>query len=146
MSHRRPAWRAAIVLGLLFLGTAAAALATQRLKDDAALVRRLHVTPLISPNGDGWQDRATIRFIPGRSDRVNATIRDADGDVVRHLADRRRAKKGRFLRLRWYGRDDAGRRVPAGTYHVQLVLHRRDRTVDVQDTIRVSRRPAHARG
>jgi hypothetical protein len=143
VSHRPPAWRAAVVLGLLFLATAAAALATQRLKDDAALVRRLHVTPTISPNGDGWRDRATIRFIPGRSDVISATIRDADGDVVRHLVQRRRVKKGRFVRLRWHGRDDAGRVVGRGAYHAQVVLHRRGRTVDVQDPIRVSRRPAH---
>ena len=74
---------------------------------------------------------------------MSATVRDADGHVVRHLADHRRAKKGRFVRLRWYGRTDAGRPAPAGTYHVQVVLHRRGRTVDVQDGIRLSRRAAH---
>jgi hypothetical protein len=143
VSRRRPAWRAAVVLGILFLATAAAAVAAQRLKDDPALVRRVHVTPLFSPNGDGWRDRATVRLIPGQTDRLAVTVLDGQGHVVRHVARARHARRRRFVRFRWYGRTDGGRPAPAGTYRVRVVLHRRGHAVTLRDAIRLSRRAAH---
>lgn len=145
MSRRRPAWRAAVVLGMLFLVTAGAAVATQRLKDDPALIRRAYVTAVFSPNHDGWHDRATIRLIPGEHDRLAVTIIDAHGHAVRHLARARGAHSKRFVRFRWYGVTDAGRPAPAGTYRVRVGLRRRGGTVVLQDAIRLSRRGAHGR-
>ncbi|HEU4974018.1 MAG TPA: FlgD immunoglobulin-like domain containing protein [Baekduia sp.] len=146
MSPRRPLWRPAIVLGILFVATAGAAVVTQRLKDDPALLRRVHVTPLISPNGDGWRDYATIRLIPGQTDRLAVTVLDADGHVVRRLARHRRARSGHFVRFRWHGGTGGGRPAPAGTYEVRVALRHRGRVVTLQQPIRLSRRPPHARG
>jgi hypothetical protein len=140
------ATRAGLVLGALFVGTAGAAVATQRIKDSPALVRRVHVTPVFTPNGDRWRDRATVRFILGRSGTVTVTVRDGAGRAVRRLAQDRRQPAGRFLRLRWDGRTDARRPAPAGTYRVGLRLVERGRSLTLQDAVTLRRRPPHGKG
>jgi FlgD Ig-like domain len=137
--------RAQLVMGALFVATLCAIVATQRLKDAPALLRRVHVTPVFTPNGDGWRDRVAVRFLVGRSDEVSVAVLDRHGRVVRRLADRRPLSKGRFLRVYWDGRTAAGGPAPPGTYRVRVRLDRRGRTIVLTQHARLSDRPAHGR-
>jgi hypothetical protein len=96
--------RAAFVVGILFAATLCAMILTQRAKDSPAVLRRVHVTPVFTPNGDGWRDRLAVRFMVGRRDTVSVAVLDEGGRVVRRLADRRRPLPARLL-----GRSHRGR-------------------------------------
>ena len=133
--------RATLVLAALFVATAFAVVVTQRVKDRPAVLRRVHVTPVFTPNSDNYRDRATVRFLVGRNDRVNVTILDSHGGVVRRLARRLPARRCCYVRLRWHGRSRAGRAAPAGLYTVQVALLRQAKTIDLLQEIRL-RRPA----
>jgi hypothetical protein len=133
--------RATLVLAALFVATACAVVVTQRIKDRPAVLRRVHVTPAFTPNRDGYRDRATVRFLVGRNDRVSVALLDGRGAIVRRLAQGRRARRCCYVRLRWYGLTDAARRAPAGTYRVRVGLARRHKTIDLVQEIRL-RRPA----
>jgi hypothetical protein len=137
--------RAQLVLGALFLATLCAIVAIQRVKDAPAVLRRVHVTPVFTPNGDGWRDRLAVRFLVGRSDDVSVAVIDPAGRVVRRLADQRPLTTGRFLRLYWDGRTAAGALAPPASYRVRVQLERRDRTIVLTQRARLSDRPAHGR-
>jgi hypothetical protein len=137
--------RANFVVAALVVATVCAIIVTQRLKDAPAILRRVHVTPVFTPNGDGYQDRATVKFLVGRNDRVSVSLVDDRGHVVRRLARSRRARRCCYVRLRWYGRTDAARPAPAGAYQVRVALHRRDKALTLVDEIRLRRRPPHGR-
>jgi hypothetical protein len=132
---------------LVLVGVAVVAIAglvlAQRLKGEHAYVRRVHVTPLFTPNGDRFRDRATIQLKLGESDRVSVTILAADGRPVRHLVTARPQHRDKRLTLRWYGRTDAGMRAPQGTYEVRVVLAKRNRTIDLLDRTRLRVLPPH---
>lgn len=137
--------RANLVLAALFVATVCAVIVTQRVKDEPAILRRVHVTPLFTPNGDGYRDRATVRFLVGRTDRVSVWLVNGRGAVVRRLAEDRRARRCCYLRLRWYGRTQAARPAPAGTYRVHVALRRRDKSLVLRQAITLSRRPPHGK-
>jgi hypothetical protein len=137
---------AQLVLGLAALATLCAILVIQRVKDAPALVRRVTVTPLFSPNGDGYRDVVKIRFVLGRPDDVTAVVVDGAGRTVRRLAVGRRAPAGRRVRLQWDGRTARGTVAAPGTYRVRLTLRRRGRTLDLRAPARLSGRPPHGRG
>ena len=137
--------RAYLVLAALFVATVCAVIVTQRLKDGPAILRRVHVTPVFTPNGDGYRDRATVKFLVGRADRVSVSLVDARGAVVRRLAHDEPARRCCYVRLRWYGRTDEARRAPAGTYRVRVALRRRDKELTLLQDIRLKRRSGHGK-
>jgi hypothetical protein len=137
---------AQLILGLLAVATLCAIVAAQRAKDAPALVRRVTVTALFTPNGDGYRDVARIRFTLGRPDTVDVAVLDGRGATVRRLAVARPAPGARAVRLRWDGRTDRGVPAPPGTYRVRVALRRRGRTLELQRPTRLSPRPAHGRG
>ena len=68
---------------------------------------------LLARTRDGRFDRARVRFLLKEDDDVTVDVVDADGDRVRRLADGApRCAPTRRCRLRWDGRDDAGRPAP----------------------------------
>ncbi|MBD3235547.1 MAG: DUF362 domain-containing protein [Candidatus Eisenbacteria bacterium] len=77
------------------------------------------------PNPFSGQTRLRLRM--DVSAVAQLTIADAAGRVVRHLAERRLAPG--YTEIRWNGRDDRGRRLPAGTYFARL---RSGRTVQTR--------------
>ena len=135
--------RAAFVVGILFAATLCAMILTQRAKDSPAVLRRVHVTPVFTPNGDGWRDRLAVRFMVGRRDTVSVAVLDEGGRVVRRLADRRRLSTRRFLRVYWDGRTAAGRPAREGVYRVRVRLPRRGRTVILTQNARLRVLAAH---
>ena len=134
-----------IVLAALAIATLGAGFVVQRVKDAPGVLRGVRVTPVFSPNGDGYRDVARIRFRLGRPDVVSVTIVDARGAAVRHLVTDRHVPADRRVRLRWNGRTDAGTRAAPGTYRVRVTLRRRGRTVDLRRATRLSARPPHGR-
>ncbi len=86
-------------------------------------ISALAVTPIISPNDDGIGDRATVRLSVLRAELlppapaaslVRVRIHDLAGRLVADLSPEPGA--GADLLYLWAGRDQAGRRVPPGTY------------------------------
>ena len=64
-----------------------------------------------SPNGDGVRDTATLKAGLSGSDDWTIDVSAAGGAVVAHFAGTATAAKAV-----WDGRDDAGKRLPDGTY------------------------------
>jgi len=120
---------ARIGFAVLVCATFAAFFVAQELKSTPPNVQDLHVFPFFSPNGDGRFDRAHASFRLKRTDDVTATVVDRSGDTIRRLADNRRLRAGRQMRLAWDGTDAAGRLVPDGVYRIRLNLRRQGRAV-----------------
>ena len=82
-----------------------------------ALIRQIVVTPLVSPNGDGINDEASIAFalakVEGRA--ADVVIYDLSGRRVRVVTARAEG-------YRWDGRDEGGRLLPPGAYVCRIEL------------------------
>jgi hypothetical protein len=80
------------------------------------------VPPVFTPNGDGINDRAEIRFsifkLVGEC-RLEVEVFDLAGRRVRELSLRRRHPSGNHA-VEWDGRDDRGRLLPPGSYAVRV--------------------------
>ena len=57
--------RATLVLTALFVATVCAVIATQRIKDRPGVLRRVHVTPVFTPNRDGYRDSTVFAQLAG---------------------------------------------------------------------------------
>jgi hypothetical protein len=125
----------------LVCATFAAFFVAQELKSAPPNVQDLHVLPFFSPNGDGRFDRAHASFRLKRTDDVTATVVDHGGDAIRRLADDRRLRAGRQMRLAWDGTDAGGRLVPDGTYRIRLNLRRQGRAVLLPRNIEKDTKP-----
>lgn len=128
------------VFALLVIATFTAFFVAQRLKRADAPISVLHLTEVISPNRDGVKDRARIVFKLGQTDQVSIDVVDRAGRSVRSLIDGKRLAAGTYPRS-WNGRDDDGRRVPDGSYRLQLALTRRGRSVESSQAVRVDTTP-----
>jgi flagellar hook assembly protein FlgD len=82
------------------------------------VVTRFNATLLFSPDGDGRREDAKVNVRLSQPADVTIEIQE-DGETVRRLITSRSARRG-WVREDWDGRDDAGRRVPDGTYAVKL--------------------------
>jgi len=60
----------------------------------------------------------SVRYQLARDARVSLAMYDAAGRLVRTLADEQ--KPAGYYAVTWDGRDDLGRRVPAGVYFVKF--------------------------
>jgi hypothetical protein len=84
---------------------------------DGGLIRSVAVSPLVTPNGDGINDEAQIRFtlakVEGASPAV--TIHDLSGRQVRTVD----AVDGAH---NWDGRDASGQLLPPGSYVCRILL------------------------
>jgi hypothetical protein len=92
--------------------------------------------PAVGPGGtflapnvpNPFANDTALRFRLGRAGHAVVLVAEPSGRVLRRLADR--AFPAGYTELRWDGRDDSGRRLPAGVYFVRLetdeiVRHRR---------------------
>lgn len=82
------------------------------------IVTRFNATLLFSPDGDGRREDAKVNVRLSEAATVNVEIQ-RDGETVRRLVTDRPARRG-WVREDWDGRDDAGVRVPDGTYAIKL--------------------------
>ena len=79
----------------------------------AAAVR----TVRFSPNGDHTNDSMRVRWTLNERASIKVVIRDRHDDIVRSYT--RSGKRGRGT-ITWDGRNDAGKIVRDGTYHIAL--------------------------
>ena len=94
------------------------------------------ITALFSPkNGE-----ARIGFRLRREEDIRLDIVDDNGTIVRHALGTGVFGQA-FHQFAWDGRNDAGRIVPDGLYHVQLELKDEDRTIEFPSTVRVDSTP-----
>ena len=98
---------------------------TIRVPLERRVLRQLRIEPsTLTPNGDGVNDTAQIRFLVAKATiprPLEVGIFDLAGRRVRHL---REEGAGRAV-LHWDGRDEAGRLVPPGLYlcRVSVQVH-----------------------
>jgi hypothetical protein len=116
------------IFGILVAATFAAFFVAQRLKNSPSVVQSYMASPYFSPNQDGRYERAVVRFLLKRADRVTVTVVDPDGDAVRELVSRRTAAY-REVRAKWDGRDDRGMRSRDGRYRYRITLQDQGRSV-----------------
>ena len=79
---------------------------------------------VLTPNGDGVNDEVAVRFsvvLVEGSRRIEATIYDLAGRLVRQLAEQRDFAAGMY-ELGWNGRNERGMLVPPGVYAIHLRL------------------------
>jgi len=79
---------------------------------------------VLTPNGDGVNDEVTLHFsvvLVEGSQRVEATIYDLPGRLVRQLAEQRDFASGMY-QMGWDGRNEEGTLVPPGLYVMHLQL------------------------
>jgi hypothetical protein len=142
-----------------FAGLVAASIAaffvTQHLKVTTPLIQGAPrpVPPVINPLhgvpcGGFNSSSALISFyLQHRSDDVIVSVVDAEGDVVRTVADGRHMRKdvrnpdGVF---HWNGRFADGKVAPDGMYHFRVTLIHQNRTIDLTDVpVKVKTVPPH---
>ncbi len=122
------------VFALLVASTFAAFFVAQRLKHDPSPVQGYTSTPVFSPNGDGRKDAQRINFKLQRSDDVTIEVVDADGDVVRTLADGRTLRRYTPTRFTWDGLAAGGRRAPDGRYRMKITLRQEGRSIVIPES------------
>ena len=79
---------------------------------------------VLTPNGDGVNDEVALRFsvvLVEGSQRVEATIYDLQGRLVRQLTEQRDFASG-IYEMGWDGRNEQGTLVPPGVYAMHLRL------------------------
>lgn len=73
----------------------------------------------LRPGGPNpFQDETTFSFALAFPEHVELAVFDTQGRAVRHLIDE--VRSGGDHEVRWDGRDDAGRPLPAGVYRYRL--------------------------
>ena len=120
-----------IVAGLL-AATATSFAVEERLKLEDSPVLGTRIKALFSPK----LTEARIGFRLRREEDIRLDIVDDQGTVVRRALGAGVFGQS-FHQFAWDGRNDAGRIVPDGIYHVQLQLNDEDRTIEFPSTIRV---------
>ena len=100
----------------------------------AALLDKVAISPkVLTPNGDGIGDRASIRFAVLKADApVAVDIYALDGRQVGSLAGGRNSDG--FLVYEWNGEDAEGRRVPPGIYLCRIQI---DAQAEVQNLAQI---------
>jgi hypothetical protein len=128
-----------LVVVLLTATTAAFAL-TEGLKLQKSPIFGTKVDSIFSPVCDCEREDATIRFKLRERDRLDVSIVDGDGDVVRTIV-RNQDEEAGIVEIDWDGRNDAGEVVAEGDYRPRLHLRRERRTIQMPNEIRIDVTP-----
>lgn len=137
-----PAARIAFLV--LAVASFIALFAFQRLKLTRPAIVDHPSTPLLTPNGDGIDDAAGVRFRVVSHDRVTVAVVDSRGTTVRTLLRRKPVRDKGLVDVDWDGRRDGGALAAPGSYRVRVGLARAGRSGLTQTTIRLSDVPPHA--
>jgi hypothetical protein len=121
-----------LVSGLI-VATAAAFAVTEGLKLQHSPITNTHVAKVFSPLCKCSTAAASIAFRLRSADRVTVAI-ERGGKVVQTLVRAHAARRGWF-RVRWLGRDSAGRPFPDGSYMPRVHLRRAHRTIVLPNPI-----------
>lgn len=140
----RPLVRAVFVA--LVLATFAAFFVAQQLKSEFPLVIRFVAEPgEFSPNGDGVRDYSFVGFDLSRRASVTFSIVDQEGNEVRTFVRDKELPGGSKNRYLWNGRDDQGRRVPDGSYHMRVIRRDEGRVINALKDVVVDTTPPRVR-
>ena len=124
-----------IVAGLL-AATATAFAVTERLKLEDSPVIRTTFASRFSPK---LVDER-IGFRLRREEDIRLDIANSRGTIVRHGVGSGVFGQA-YHQFAWDGRDDSGRIVPDGTYHIELTLKDEDRTIEFPGPVVVDSTP-----
>ena len=126
------------LVGLL-IATAAAFAITERLKLTKSAVYGTIVSHGLSPTCGCARGRARVFFKLRRRDDITVSVLNTRGGEVVFLAARSYPRGP--VTLYWNGHDDGNRRVPDGTYQVQIHLSGQHQTIDLPNRIRLDTKP-----
>jgi hypothetical protein len=121
-----------ILVAALLVATATAFAVTEHLKLEDSPVSKTRFAARFSPK----LVEERIGFQLRREEEISLDIADANGKVVKHAVGAGVFGQG-YQQFAWDGRDDSGRIVPDGTYHVQLTLKDENRTIEFPRTVTV---------
>jgi FlgD Ig-like domain len=125
-----------VLVAVLLVATATAFAVTEHLKLEDSPVLRTRIPKLFSPR----ETEARIGFRLRREEDIQLDIADSNGEVVKEGVGSGVFGQA-FHQFAWDGRDDEGRIVPDGVYHVQLTLKDEGRTIEFPRTITVDSTP-----
>lgn len=125
-----------LIVAALLVATATAFTVTERLKLEDSPVLSTRIPRLFSPR----LAEATIGFRLRREEDIRLDIADDTGTVIREGVGSGVFGQA-FHQFAWDGRDDSGRIVPDGVYHVQLTLKDEGRTIEFPRTVTVDSTP-----
>jgi hypothetical protein len=110
-----------LVVSFLLVGTAAAIVITQHLRDEGPVVSAIH-----------WKTRPGPRyracFLLTRDDRVKVSVVDFSDNQIRVLSDSELEGGDTPHCFDWDGKTSAGQPAHIGPYHLKFDLERADRT------------------
>jgi hypothetical protein len=133
-----------IVLAVtLLVGSVAAFTYTQKLKLERSPIGRAHFDRWISPECDCPRRMVQLSFELRERERIDATMVDGDGNLVKPLLPASEQGPGR-VRMAWDGRDAAGRIVPDGDYRVRVRMRNERRTIVIPVEVHVDTVPPEA--
>ena len=124
----------------LLVGSVGAFAYTERLKLERSPVGRAQVDAWLSPVCDCPREVASVSFELRKPERLDVTVVDGDGELVRRLEQGSQHAPGE-VELAWDGRDEAGRIVPDGSYRVRVRLREARRTISIPESIHVDTTP-----
>jgi hypothetical protein len=125
-----------ILVAALLVATATAFAVTEHLKLEDSPVIKTTFPALFSPK----LVEERIGFRLRREEDIQLDIADSKGTIVKHGVGSGVFGQA-YHQFAWDGRDDSGRIVPDGTYHVELTLKDEDRTIEFPRTITVDSTP-----
>ena len=118
------------MVAALLVGTAAAIIVTQGLRRDGPIASDIRLKVK--------EDRYRPCFRLARDDTVDAAIVDANGTVIRVLAEHQRLEGDDTPHcFDWDGRDPDGQLVPPGKYRLRLALADADRVAISGERLRI---------
>jgi hypothetical protein len=120
----------------LLVGSVAAFTYTQKLKLERSPVGTAHFDRWLSPECDCPHEIARLSFDLGESERIDTTMVDGDGNLVKTFLAGSEQGPGR-VRMVWDGRDEAGRIVPDGDYRVRVRMRDERRTIVIPVDVHV---------
>jgi hypothetical protein len=126
-----------LIVAAVLVATATAFAVTERLKLEDSTVINTKITKLFSPKEKG---EARIEFRLRREEDLQIDITDNTGTIVRHAVGSGVFGQA-YHQFAWDGRNDSGRIVPDGVYHVQLRLKDEGRTIEFPRTVRADSTP-----
>jgi hypothetical protein len=121
-----------IIVAALLVATATAFAVTERLKLEDSPVLGTQIPKLFSPK----LVQAKIGFRLRREESLQLDVANDRGEIVKYAVGSGVFGQA-FHQFAWDGRDDAGRIVPDGVYHVELKLRDEGRTIEFPRTIKV---------
>jgi hypothetical protein len=129
-----------VLVVALIAATAAAFALTQGLKLQPSPILGTRVDDVFSPVCGCERDTATISFRLREADRLDISIVDGAGTVVRTIERGHVYPRGR-LTIRWDGRDDAGRVLPEEEFYARIHLRDERKTIRLPNPIRIDVTP-----